>query len=113
MRDIVLKTLDDNKAMDIVDIDLHNKTSIADYMIVASGTSSRQILSLAEKVKAELKKISIKSKLEGQGSADWVLLDAGDIIIHLFRPEVRDFYDIEKIWDIDFSKIDNNLHVST
>ena len=91
--------LDSNKAKDIVSIDLKKKSYIADYMIIASGTSSRHLQSLAENLVSELKKIGINGcRIEGRESNDWKLVDAIDIIIHLFHPEKRDFYDLEKMW---------------
>ena len=91
--------LDSNKAKDIVSIDLKKKSYIADYMIIASGTSSRHLQSLAENLVSELKKIGINGcRIEGRESNDWKLVDAMDIIIHLFHPEKRDFYDLEKMW---------------
>lgn len=96
--EIVTKTLDDNKAEDVVVMDLKGKTSIASYMVIASGTSQRHVASLAEKVQENLKKAGFKSTVEGAEKADWVLIDAFDVIVHLFKPEVRDFYSIEKMW---------------
>ena len=96
--EIVTKTLDDNKAEDVVVMDLKGKTSIASYMVIASGTSQRHVASLAEKVQENLKKSGYKSTVEGAEKADWVLIDAFDVIVHLFKPEVRDFYSIEKMW---------------
>ena len=91
--------LEDNKARDIVSIDLKKKSYIADYMIIASGTSSRHLQSLAENLVTDLKKIGvINCRIEGRQSNDWKLVDAIDIIIHLFHPEKRDFYDLEKMW---------------
>jgi ribosome-associated protein len=91
--------LDSNKAKDIVSIDLKKKSYIADYMIIASGTSSRHLQSLAENLVSELKKIGVNDcRIEGRESNDWKLVDAMDIIIHLFHPEKRDFYDLEKMW---------------
>ena len=103
---IVKTTLDDNKAEDIVVIDLKGKTSIAGYMVVASGNSQRHVASIAEKVIENLKKSGFKSSMEGQEKADWVLIDAFDVIIHIFKPEVREFYNIEKMWQsaINFRK---------
>ena len=103
---IVKTTLDDNKAEDIVVIDLKGKTSIAGYMVVASGNSQRHVASIAEKVFESLKKSGYKSSMEGQEKADWVLIDAFDVIIHIFKPEVREFYNIEKMWQsaINFRK---------
>lgn len=96
--EIVTKTLDDNKAEDVVVMDLKGKTSIASYMVIASGTSQRHVASLAEKIQENLKKSGYKSTVEGAEKADWVLIDAFDVIVHLFKPEVRDFYSIEKMW---------------
>lgn len=80
-------------------IDLHGKTQIADYMIVCSGRSSRQVSAIAEKLRDKLKEeLGIFAKMEGKGAGDWVLIDAGDVIIHVFRPEVREFYQLEKMW---------------
>ena len=91
--------LDNNKAKDIVSIDLRNKSYIADYMIIASGTSSRHLQSLSENLVSELKKKGIYNcRIEGKDSSDWKLVDAMDIIIHIFHPEKREFYDLEKMW---------------
>ena len=91
--------LNDNKAMEIKSINLKNKTSIADFMIVASGNSSRHIQALSEKLVYELKKKGISDcRLEGKNSNDWKLIDAIDIIIHIFHPEKRKFYNLEKMW---------------
>ena len=91
--------LDNNKAKNIVSIDLKKKSYIADYMIIASGTSSRHLQSLSEHLVSELKKIGINNcRIEGRESKDWKLVDAIDIIIHLFHPEKREFYDLEKMW---------------
>ena len=91
--------LDNNKAKDIVSIDLKKKSYIADYMIIASGTSSRHLQSLSENLVSELKKIGISNcRIEGKESADWKLVDAIDIIVHIFNPEKREFYDLEKMW---------------
>ena len=95
---IVQKTLEDNKADDVIVMDLRGKTSLASYMVVASGTSQRHVASLAEKVQTNLKNEGYKSIAEGEEKADWVLIDAFDVIIHLFKPEVREFYNIEKMW---------------
>jgi ribosome-associated protein len=102
LKSLVLKTLDDGKALDIVEIDLAGKSSIADYMIIASGTSSRQIASLARKVMEDASKAfpDNKQRVEGLSEADWVLVDLQDIVVHLFRPEVRQFYALEKMWAI-------------
>ena len=91
--------LDNNKAKDIVSIDLKDKSYIADYMIIASGTSSRHFQSLSENLVSELKKKGIYNcRIEGKDSSDWKLVDAMDIIIHIFHPEKREFYDLEKMW---------------
>tara|TARA_B100001769_G_C21603281_1_gene339485 strand:- start:57 stop:407 length:351 start_codon:yes stop_codon:yes gene_type:complete len=95
----LLKTLDSNKALDIVSIDLKNKSSIADYMIIASGTSSRHIQSLSEQVLEKLKLNGLQNcKIEGNESNDWKLIDGIDVIIHIFNKEKRKFYELEKMW---------------
>lgn len=96
--DIVKKTLDAGKAEDVALIDLAGKTSIASYMVVASGTSNRHVAFLAESVRQKLKEKGYVSTVEGEEKADWVLIDAFDVIVHIFRPEVRDFYSLEKMW---------------
>ena len=99
LKSIILDTLDSNKALDIISIDLKNKSSMADYMIVASGTSSRHIQALSEQVLEKLKINGVKnSKIEGKESNDWKLVDGVDLIIHIFNPEKRKFYELEKIW---------------
>ena len=99
LKSIILYTLDSNKALDIISIDLKNKSSMADYMIIASGTSSRHIQALSEQVLEKLKKNGVKnSKIEGKESNDWKLVDGIDLIVHIFNPEKRKFYEIEKIW---------------
>ena len=96
---IVLNTLDQNKAQDIVSINLKDKSSMADYMIIASGTSSRHIQSLSEQVLEKFKDNGIKdSKIEGKESNEWKLVDGIDVIVHIFHPEKRKFYELEKIW---------------
>jgi ribosome-associated protein len=98
MVDTILASLDDDKAQDVLAIDLVGKTSIADRMIIASGTSGRMVSAMAEHLMAKLKAMGLKPQSEGQKHGDWVLVDAGDVIVHLFRPEVRTFYNIERIW---------------
>ncbi len=99
------KILDDNKAQNITSINLKNKSYIADYMIIASGTSSRHLQSLSEILVTELKKIGLDGcRIEGRESADWKLVDAIDIIIHIFHPEKREFYDLEKMWSEEIPK---------
>jgi len=95
----IVSILDNNKAKDIISIDLKKKSYIADYMIIASGTSSRHLQSLSENLVSELKKIGINNcRIEGRDSSDWKLVDAIDIIVHIFHPEKREFYDLEKMW---------------
>ena len=99
LKEKIEKILNDNKAVDIVSINLKNKTSIADFMIIASGNSSRHIQALAEILVEMLKKKGIENcQLEGRDSSEWKLIDAKDIIIHIFHPEKRKFYDLEKMW---------------
>ena len=96
---LVLASLDDDQAVDTISIPLAGKSSIADHMVIASGRSTRQVASmaskLAEKIKGELGRTT---RIEGLPTADWVLIDAGDVIVHLFRPEVRSFYNLERMW---------------
>ena len=99
LKSIVINTLDLNKAQNIVTIDLKDKSSMADYMIIASGTSSRHIQSLSEQVLEKLKDNGIKnSKIEGKESNEWKLVDGIDLIVHIFHPDKRKFYELEKIW---------------
>ncbi len=95
----ILQSLDDDKAEDVVQIDLRGKSEIADHMVIASGRSTRQVGAIAEKLTDRLKtEFGVISKVEGKDVGDWVLIDAGDVIVHVFRPEVRDFYQLEKMW---------------
>ena len=95
----VLKSLDDDKAEDVVHIDLRGKTEIGDHMIICSGRSTRQVGALAEKLTEKLKgTLGRNARTEGKSQGDWVLLDAGDVIVHIFRPEVREFYQLEQMW---------------
>ena len=99
LKETIIKTLDLNKARDIVSINLKDKSSMADYMIIASGTSSRHIQSLSEQVLEKLKDNGVKeSKIEGKESDEWKLVDGVDLIIHIFHPEKRKFYELEKMW---------------
>ena len=99
------KILDDNKAQNITSINLKNKSYIADYMIIASGTSSRHLQSLSEILVNELKKKGIENcRIEGKESNDWKLVDAHDVIVHIFHPEKREFYDLEKMWSEEIPK---------
>ena len=98
---LILKSLGDDKAFDVKSIDLLQRSSIADFMIIASGASSKQVSSMANNLRKRLKDYGIKTrKPEGLINSDWVLIDAFDIVIHLFRPEVREFYRLEKMWEI-------------
>ena len=99
LKKIIIETLDNNKALNIVSIDLKDKSSIADYMIIASGTSSRHIQSLSEQVMDKFKEYGLSQcKIEGKESTEWKLVDGIDIIVHIFNPEKRKFYELEKIW---------------
>ncbi len=99
LKETIIQTLDINKALDIVSIDLKDKSSMADYMIIASGTSSRHIQSLSEQVLEKLKNNGVKnSRIEGKDSSEWKLVDGIDLIIHIFHPEKRKFYELEKMW---------------
>ena len=99
LKETILKTLDNNKALDIISIDLANKSSMADYMIIASGTSSRHIQALSEQVLEKFKNSGIKNcKIEGSNSNEWKLIDGIDLIVHIFNPEKRKFYELEKMW---------------
>ena len=99
LKELIINTLDLNKALDIVSIDLKDKSSMADYMIIASGTSSRHIQSLSEQVLEKLKVNGVKdSKFEGKDSNEWKLVDGIDLVIHIFHPEKRKFYELEKMW---------------
>lgn len=102
LKDLIVSSLDSDKGVDIQVIDLNGHSALADYIIVASGTSSRHIVSMAEKLSERLSARGTKDiRTEGMAQANWVVVDAGDIIVHLFRPEVREFYNIEKMWTMD------------
>lgn len=106
LEDLILSKLDDDKAQDIVLIDLKGKSPMADSMIVASGRSHRHVGALADHVLRTLKDAGHgRARVEGLPHCDWVLIDAGDVVVHLFRPEVRTFYNIEKIWSVDSNHI--------
>lgn len=97
--DLIVTSLEDDKAEDIVSIDLAGKSSIADFMVICSGRSSRQVSALAEKLLERLKsQAGVIAKIEGKDHGDWVLIDTGDVVVHVFRPEVREFYQLEKMW---------------
>ncbi|RMB07893.1 ribosome-associated protein [Eilatimonas milleporae] len=105
--DTVVSTLDARKAEDIVSIDLAGKSSIADFMVIASGRSQRQVAALADHVLKTLKEARVKNiSVQGLEQADWVLIDAGDVVIHIFRPEVRSFYNLDKMWATDLDETD-------
>lgn len=101
LKDLIVASLDDDKAIDIEVIDLQGQSALADYIVVASGTSSRQTVRMAEKLHERLSGRGWRTmRTEGTAQGDWVVLDAGDVIVHLFRPEVREFYSIEKMWSM-------------
>ncbi len=102
LHQLVLSQLDDDQAQEIVTIPLEGKSSIADHMVIASGRSTRQVASMAQKLAEEIKKAGFgHARIEGLPAADWVLIDAGDVVIHLFRPEVRTFYNLERMWSFE------------
>ena len=97
--DAILTSLDDDKAEDIVQIDLRGRSEMGDWMVIASGRSTRQVAAIAEKLTDRVKQaFGVVSKVEGKETGDWVLIDTGDVIVHVFRPEVREFYQLEKMW---------------
>lgn len=97
--ELVLSSLDDDKAEDVVQIDLTGKSAMADTMVVASGRSTRQVAAMAQKLMDRLKeRFRLTARIEGKDTGDWVLIDTGDVVVHIFRPEVRDFYQLEKMW---------------
>ena len=99
LHDLVLRSLDDDKALDVVSIPLSGKSNIADYMVIASGRSTRQVASMAQKLTERIKRdLGRNVRVEGLPVGDWVLIDADDVIVHLFRPEVRSFYNLERMW---------------
>ena len=99
---LVLAQLDDDQALDVVSIPLEGKSSVADYMVIASGRSTRQVASMAQKLAEKVKQNGFgPAKVEGLPAADWVLIDAGDVVVHLFRPEVRSFYNLERMWSFE------------
>jgi ribosome-associated protein len=99
LHNLVLRSLDDDQAVDVVTIPLQGKSSIADHMVIASGRSTRQVASMAQKLGERIKQeLGRNVRVEGLPIADWVLIDADDVIVHLFRPEVRSFYNLERMW---------------
>ena len=104
MIDVVLQSLEDAKAEDIVSVDIAGKSSLADYMVVTAGRSNRHVSAVADQVMKALREAGFgKPRVEGLPHADWVLVDGGDVIVHIFKPEVREFYNIEKMWQADFA----------
>lgn len=104
MIDVVLKSLDDAKAEQTVSIDITGKSSLADHMVVTSGRSHRHVGAVADQLAKALREAGFgKPRVEGLPHCDWVLVDAGDVVVHIFRPEVREFYNIEKMWAVDFA----------
>ena len=95
---LIQRSLDEDKAIDPVVVDLAGKTSFADHMVIVSGSSQRHLTTMAEKLLARLKARGLEGHAEGMGGSDWVLIDTGDVIVHLFRPEIRVFYNLEKLW---------------
>lgn len=115
LKALIEESLDGDKAENIVTIPLHGRSSIADYMIIASGTSSRHVSAMASKLRDRLAFRGVREvKIEGLSQCDWVAIDTGDIIVHLFRPEVRAFYNIEKMWGAyqSFGVVDSHSHVT-
>jgi ribosome-associated protein len=106
----VMALLEPEKLEEVVTIDLKNKSPIADHLVIATGTSARHIGAVASKLEAKLREDGLRCKIEGKSGGDWVILDAGDIIVHLFRAEVRKFYNLEKLWSGDFSNVEYNLY---
>ncbi|GGD22163.1 ribosomal silencing factor RsfS [Sinisalibacter lacisalsi] len=97
--DLIIASLEDDKAEDIVSIPLKGKSSMADHMVICSGRSSRQVAAISENLTDRLKQgVGVLCKVEGKDQGDWVLIDAGDVVVHVFRPEVREFYQLEKMW---------------
>ncbi|MEZ8016485.1 MAG: ribosome silencing factor [Ascidiaceihabitans sp.] len=108
----VLSSLDDDKAEEVVQIDLRGKTAIGDHMVVCSGRSSRQVSAISEKLVERLKtEFGHFSRIEGKNTGDWVLVDTGDIIVHVFRPEVREFYQLEKMWQLSPADIESEQSI--
>jgi ribosome-associated protein len=96
---LILTSLNDDKAEDVVQIDLRGKTAFGDYMVIASGRSTRQVAALSERLVERLKDaFGLTARVEGKDTGDWVLIDTGDVVVHVFRPEVREFYQLEKMW---------------
>lgn len=108
---LITKQLDDDQAVETVSIPLAGKSSLADYMVITSGRSTRQVASMAQKLAERIKAETGRSpRIEGLPAADWVLIDAGDIIVHVFRPEVRSFYNLERMWGLGDAPVPESLH---
>lgn len=106
LHDMVLAQLDDDQAQDVISIPLEGKSSIADHMVIASGRSTRQVASMAQKLAEKVKEAGFgPARVEGLPAADWVLIDAGDVVVHLFRPEVRSFYNLERMWSFESGEV--------
>jgi ribosome-associated protein len=104
LHELVLRSLDDDQAQDVVSIPLTGKSNIADHMVIASGRSTRQVASMAQKLTERIKQdLGRAVRVEGLAVADWVLIDADDVIVHIFRPEVRSFYNLERMWSFEES----------
>ncbi len=102
LHDLVMQQLDDDQAQEIVSIPLEGKSSVADHMVIASGRSTRQVAAMAQKLAEKVKQAGYgPARIEGLPAADWVLIDAGDVVVHLFRPEVRSFYNLERMWSFE------------
>jgi ribosome-associated protein len=113
LQDFIFQSLDSDKGKDIVTLPLKGKTTIADFMLIATGTSTRHVIGMAQKLRDKLSvERKIKARLEGLDSGDWVIVDAGDVMVHLFREEVREFYDLEKLWGADFSTVNYTRYQS-
>lgn len=97
---LVMKSLDDDQAQEIISIPLAGKSNIADHMVIAEGRSTRQVAAIAQKLAERIKQAGGTARIEGLANADWVLIDGGDVIVHLFRPEVRSFYNLERMWAV-------------
>ena len=105
LHELVLSQLDDDQAQEVVSIPLEGKSSMADYMVIASGRSTRQVAAMAQKLAEKIKQAGFGPvRMEGQNAADWVVIDAGDVVVHLFRPEVRSFYNLERMWSFEGSE---------
>jgi ribosome-associated protein len=112
LHEMIVKALDQDKGDNIVSIELAGKSALADFMVIVTGTSSRHVTGMSEKLKQRLSKEGIIARIEGASTGDWVIVDAGDVIVHLFRAEVRTFYNLEKLWASDFATIDYTLYKS-